>query len=174
MQHGMDNEDEARKCAMDVLDKDHLLEWRMIGNFRDKRLSLSCSPDAVAFDKGIIDKIKFGLEIKCPYVRTLPKSIYEVGADNALQCFVSLYVLGAHVWYLFYWEACTGCYSLFKITRNDEMFEELKKMFCDARFTYLVHEGKIKNNNTTTKRKDIKETFNTLYVDKYKFIEMVE
>lgn len=166
MQHGKDNEEEARKRAMDVLDSCYDLVWKLPGNFVDYKLSLTCSPDAMAFDPKYPDRIKFGLEIKCPFSRPLPKSVHDVGADNALQCFVSLYVTGAQVWYLFYWEKWTGCYSLFRITRNQAMFDKINKKMNKARFKYMHLEDKKKQKP----RHKVKDSFNEKYVDTYDFI----
>jgi len=112
----------------------------------------------------------FGLEIKCPYSRSLPNSVAEVGADYAMQCFISLYVTGAELWYLFFWEKSSGCHRMFKVTRNDQMFERVRKEMMDSMFRHVIHPEKYLMDEKVKRRKNIQKTFMDEYVNKYNFI----
>lgn len=127
MQHGHDKEPLAILEARKILDPMFQQLWVKPGICISRTYSLSCSPDSIFFKiKKSNKKVSMrGVEAKCPYTKAIPTEIEELEADNVLQCFFSMYCTEAEAWYLIYYDAWGKERSLFKIKRNDELFQKL-------------------------------------------------
>jgi len=107
--------------ARSILDPDRDFVWKKVGHIVDYKSNLGCSPDALFWN----EKRFYGLEVKTPYSKSLPKKPSEIIPEHILQCFTSIYLTKAHSWFLFYYEVSTKKYKLFQIFRNDDIWKKI-------------------------------------------------
>lgn len=116
---------EAKKWLPEVEEEDGTpLQWVRPGIVFDPFSPFCCSPDAVA----LLVASLFGLEVKCPYSKGVPKRVEDVDMAHVLQCFVCMHIMGATHWYLFYFDPYNrreGS-SLWKVFRSQKLWDFLK------------------------------------------------
>lgn len=123
IEHGNKWEETAIREAKRYLPE---ASWVRPGIVFDPFSSFCCSPDAVGIVKR--DSSLFGLEVKCPFSREVPKTLDQVDRAHIIQSFVCCMIMGATHWYLFYYDPRDKeARSLWKIMASEEAWTLLKE-----------------------------------------------
>jgi hypothetical protein len=131
MQHGKDEERGSAEKFLRVY-RDHYPSrhsWftdEVGTGFWQKDPRFCASPDRILkwelnFNSTGIQKE--GLELKNPYIKSIPQKVEPEMCAYVLQCVLNMEIFCVPFWHLFYYKSSTGEYSWFRIHRNQEFFE---------------------------------------------------
>lgn len=132
-QYGKDMEPVSRRVFTELFTRyfgyeEGQLQFVQRGNRAlSKDYRFGASPDDIVEENGLFIE---GAEYKNPYSKPIPKSLNELLSidtyvGHLLQCILNMECFKVQVWNLFYYRDETGDRAWFRITRNEQFWDEV-------------------------------------------------